>query len=506
MGEKLPTAAREADVVTVPRLLAARAGTEPDRLALRLDGGTSLTFDDWHRRSERLAGGLAGAGVGRGDRVGLIFANTHWPEYAIAYCAAQRAGAVSVPVPHNATPAECDEILASCGATVAVTGVPRPGEPLIPHLPFHDLDRGDATPPVIDPRPGDLAQILYTSGTSGRPKGVAASHENLTFGQRLTPLHRLFDHSQYFVHAFPIGTTAGQMALFHSLSASPPGLALERFDAERFCGAIAEFSVGTVFLVPAMAIDLIASGAAARHDLSSVVMVASSGAALPRSVALALTEIFAGATVFNAYSSTEAMPAQLLLMVDPEVPESAGFAVGNVAIRITGEDGSSLPPGEIGDVWLRCPAPSRSYYGAAEENAAVFQDGWVRMGDVGCLDEEDRLFLVDRESDVVKSGGLKVSTPEVESVLYDHPGVREAAVFGVPHEVMGSMVAAAVVLGGDGSLPEVRSFLRERLARHKVPLRWLTVDALPRNEAGKVVKAELRERLEAERSRAPGDA
>lgn len=506
MVDKLPAAPRKADVLTVPRLLAARAAAEPDRLALRLDGGASLTFGDWHRRSERLAGGLAKAGVRPGDRVGLIFGNARWPEYAVAYTAAQRAGAAAVPVPHNATVAESDEILASCGASVALTGVPRPGEAATPHLSFDDLDQGDAAPPDIDPRPGDLAQILFTSGTSGRPKGVAASNANLVFGHRLSPRHRLFDHSEWFIHAFPIGTTAGQMVLFHSLTASPPGLAMERFDAERFCAAIEEFSVGTVFLVPAMAIDLINSGAAERHDLSRVVMVASSGAALPQKVALSLTGTFPGATVLNAYSSTEAMPAQLLLMVDPEEPESAGFPVGNTGIRIAGEDGEPLPPGETGDVWLRCPAPSRSYYGAPEENAAVFRDGWVRMGDVGYLDEEDRLFLVDRESDVVKSGGLKVSTSEVEAVLYGHPGVREAAVFGVPHEVMGTMVAAAVVLADDGSLPDVRSYLRERLARHKVPLRWLAVDALPRNDVGKVVKAELRERLTPRGAGVSGDA
>lgn len=488
----------------MPRLLAARAEAEPDRLAMRVIGGSSLTFGEWRARSDRVAGNLAGSGVRAGDRIGLLFDNAHWTEYAIAYCAVQRAGAVSVPIPHNATAAECEDILASCTARLVVHGTETAVS--TPRIPFADLDQGDGAPPDLRADPGDLAQILYTSGTSGRPKGVAASHANLTFGHRLSPSYRLFDHSKYFLHAFPIGTTAGQMALFHALTASPPALTLERFDAERFCATVAEYSAGTVFLVPAMAIELVNSGAFEDHDLSSVVVVASSGAALPQSVALSLTEIFAGATVFNAYSSTEAMPAQLLLMVDPAEPASAGFAVGDVGIRIAGEDGESLPPGEVGDVWLRCPAPSRSYYAAPEENAAVFKDGWVRMGDVGYLDEEDRLFLVDRETDVVKSGALKVSTTEVESVLYEHPQVKEAAVFGVPHEVMGSMIAAAVVLDGADSLRDVRSFLRERLAAHKVPLRWLAVDALPRNEVGKVVKADLRERLRARQARTSGDA
>jgi acyl-coenzyme A synthetase/AMP-(fatty) acid ligase len=285
------------------------------------------------------------------------------------------------------------------------------------------------------------------------------------------------------------------MMLLNAIVVHPSAIALERFDAEQFCSIIEEYSVGTVYLVPAMAAELINSKAFERHDLSSAVVVSSSGSALPQSVALSLTEIFPRATVFNSYTST-----QVMLMVDPHEPESAGFAVGNIGIRIGDDDGLPLPAGQIGAVWLRCPAPPRFYFAAPEATAEIFRDGWVRMGDVGYLDEEGRLFLVDRESDVVEVGAMKISTTEVESVLLDHPQVREAAVLGLPHPVMGSMIAAAVVLHEGGSLPGVRSFLRTRLAPHKIPVRWFAVGRLPRNQMGKVVKAELRRSLESRRS------
>lgn len=503
------SATERASEVTVPALLEARAGADPDRVAMQLAGGGSLTFAQWHRRSGRVARHLLDRGIGAGSRVGLVFDGAHWTDYAVAYCGAQRVAAVPVPMSHRASAAEIDYMLASCSASLVVSGDPRLSVQGTPQASFDELDHGDpdlddAEPPSILAKPGDLAQIIYTSGTTGKPKGVGASHANLTFGCRLAPSYRLFGHSRHFIHAFPIATNAGQMMLMNALVAHPAAIALEHFDAERFCRVIAEYSVGTVFLVPGMAIDLINSKAFAGHDLSSVIVVASSGSALPQSVALSLAEIFPKATVFNSYTSTEAMPAQLMLIIDPNEPESAGFAVGNVSIRISDDGGSPLPAGEVGTVWLRCAAAPRFYFAAPEENAENFRDGWVRMGDVGYLDDEGRLFLVDRESDVVEVGAMKVSTAEVESVLHEHPRVREAAVFGVPHPVMGSMISAAVVLDEDGSMPPVRSFARERLAPHKVPVRWLAVEKLPRNQMGKVVKAELRERLASRRSPASG--
>jgi acyl-coenzyme A synthetase/AMP-(fatty) acid ligase len=252
-------------------------------------------------------------------------------------------------------------------------------------------------------------------------------------------------------------------------------------------------SAATVFVVPAMAIELLQSGALTRHDLSGVRLVGSTAAPLPAPVAAALAEALPKAMIVNYYTSTEAAPAQTSMVFDPDRPGSVGSpAAGN--LRITGPDGESVPAGTVGEVWLRSPHP-RSYYADSAASGHVFRGEWVRMGDLGYLDGDGFLYLVDREQDVIKSGAHKVSTLTVEAALHEHPGVVEAAVFGVAHPVLGSAVAAAVVVA-DGSTPvQLRGFLASRLSPHEIPASFLMLDALPRNDAGKVLKRSLRELL-----------
>lgn len=497
-------AAGGAQPLTVPALLEARAAADAGRPAMQVIGSGPLTFREWHERSCRVASRLLDRGIEAGRRVGLIFDGAHWTDYAVAYCGVQRAGAVPVALSHTSTAAEIDYMLTSCSASLVVSGLPELPVGCVPQAAFAELDHGNVEPSPIQVQPEDLAQIIYTSGTSGKPKGVGATHANVTFGCRLAPRYRLFGHSEHFIHAFPVATNAAHRMLLNAIIAHPSAVTLAHFDAERFCDIIENFSVGTVFIVPAMAIDLVNSKASERHDLSSAIVVASSGSTLPQPVALSLTRMFPNATVLNSYTSTEAMPAQVTLMVDPAEPESVGFPVGRADIRIGDDAGSQLPAGGIGPVWLRCPSAPRFYFPAAEESTETFKDGWIRMGDIGYLDDAGRLFLVDRESDIVQSGAMKISTAEIESVLLEHPQVREAAVFGVPHPIMGSMLAAALVLGAEGGVPLVRSFLRQKLTPQKVPVRWLTVQELPRNQMGKVVKSELRGLLALQRSRAAG--
>lgn len=352
----------------------------------------------------------------------------------------------------------------------------------------------------VEVNPGDLAQILYTSGTTGRPKAVGASHANLTHDRAVRPNRRRFAHSTRLLHAFPIGTNAAQAMLMNALDAHPTVMTLPTFTAARFARLIESHAVGTVFVVPSMASELLNHGAHERHDLSSVVLLGSAAAALPPALSLRLSAAFPNATLVNYYTSTEAAPAQTVMVFDKDRPAALGRAGFGSALRVTGEDGRRLPPGEVGEIWLRSAAAPRAYIGGRtaggsgeESGGGVFREGWVRMGDLGYLDRDGYLYLVDRESDVVKSGAFKVSTLQVEAALYEHPGVAEAAVVGVEHPVLGTALAAAVVpRGPDLSVTALRAFLADRLARHEIPHRVLVVADLPRNRSGKVVKEELR--------------
>ncbi|GAB3149643.1 long-chain fatty acid--CoA ligase [Microbispora hainanensis] len=492
--------------LTVPELLRLRAEQEPEGVAMIVEGHGTLTFAEWDRRSAALAAGLAGRGVAPGDRVALHFGSRDWIDFAVAFFGVLKAGAVAVPMSDRLAPAELRYMAGHCAASAVLLGrdltapegehwTATPAELEAGSDPETAPETGPETPRV---RPGDLAQILYTSGTTGRPKGVGASHANLAYGCVTQPKHRRFAHSRHLLHAFPIGTNAGQTMLMNALDARPAVLTPARFTPGRFARLIETYRPGTVFLVPSMAIELLDAGLHERHDMSSVVLLGSAAAALPPALSERLSAAFPNATVTNYYTSTEAAPAQTIMIYDRTRPAALGRPAFGGSLRITDEEGNPLPPGETGEVWMRSPTATRSYYGDAEASARSFRDGWVRMGDVGYVDADGYLYLVDRESDVVKSGAFKVSTLQVEAALHEHPGIAEAAVFGLPHPVLGSVLGAAIVprTAAQPESPglsesEVRAFLMDRLAWHELPERVLVVDSLPRNQSGKVIKKEL---------------
>ncbi|MFJ8773973.1 class I adenylate-forming enzyme family protein [Streptomyces microflavus] len=498
----LVPASRAGAPATLPALLAHRAGTDPERTAL-ICGPRTLTFGEWYERSGALAAGLRSRGLEPGARVVLRYGSGDWTAYAVAFCGVLRAGLVAVPLSDRQAPATAAHILADSGASALL-------HPAGAHLPPGVLPTGvwaasDAqigtesaarTAVLRAPDPASLAQILYTSGTTGTPKGVTAAHTNLAHGCTLDERRRPLRHSRHFLHAFPVGTNAGQTMLVNALDSAATAVAAPQFTPGRFARLIEKYEAGSVFLVPSMAIELLGSDSARRYATDSVRLVGSTAAALPQPVALGLTRAFPNAQVVNYYTSTEAAPAQLTLLFDPERPDSPGRPASPHGLRITTPDGAPLPPGEPGEVWLRTPAASRAYLepagGTERSGAEVFQGRWVRMGDLGMLDEEGYLHLLDRERDVIKSGAYKVSTIQVENALHAHPAVVDAAAIGVPHPVLGSVVAAVLVVRDELTAPALRTFLLDRLAPHELPARLLFRPSLPRNEGGKILKRELR--------------
>ncbi|MGI8622556.1 MAG: AMP-binding protein, partial [Solirubrobacteraceae bacterium] len=262
------------------------------------------------------------------------------------------------------------------------------------------------------------------------------------------------------------------------------------------CAVVAERRIRRLQLVPAMAQLIVASGAAIRHDMSSVDRVTLSSAPAPPGLWPRLAAAFPEAALFNAYALTESGGARTLMAYDPARPRSVGRPVGESEVRVVDDAGVDLPTGETGEIWLRRPgAPAREYYRDAAATAAAFADGWLRTGDLGFLDDDGYLSLVDRKKDVIISGGLNVSPVDVEDALHDHPAVLEAAVFGVAHDVLGEDVAVTVVVREPTDVRELQAFLRERLGEHMVAHHVVFVESLPRNASGKVVRRELRERF-----------
>lgn len=465
-------------------------------VALVVDGGGSLTYGAWDVRSDALAWGLAAEGVRRGDRVALIFDNARCDDYALVYLALHKVGAAAVPLSAELSSAEAAPVIRHADISMLVCPrdlVPPVDPPRLVHP--ENLEAGrprDPFPEAVSA--SDLAEIVYTAGTTGAPMGVACSQGSLIAHD----LPSGFVRPASFAHAFPIGTNAGQECLRMPLRRTATAVVLPSFDPERLCALVAERRIERLQLVPAMAQLVVDSGAAHRHDVSSVERVTLSSAPVPASLWEPVQAAFPRASLWNAYAATEGGSARTLMRHDPARPMSVGRPVGQSEVRVVDAAGRDLPPGAAGDVLLgRRGGPHREYFRNPVATAETFDGDWVRTGDIGYRDEEGYLHLVERRKDLIISGGRNISSLEVENVLAGHSAVAEAAVFGAAHDVLGQAVAAAVVARAPSDARALQSFVRERLGEHKVPRRVFFVDRLPRNALGKVVKRELRERFAA---------
>ncbi len=480
---------------TVPEALAARAAERPDDVAAALVGGEQLTFAQWEERANAAARGLIGRGVKPRDRV-LLPCDTHdWVDLAVAYVAVQKLAAVAVPV---STRMGLHHLAATAVAAGAVGAVGSGAAELAPPCGWSatvaELRRGRATHALRSlAAADDPAEILYTSGTTGRPKGVVATHASVLHAH-LRPRARR--EPRRVLHPLTPATTAGQGLLVQPLGAAPHTvLTLPDYDDAALVAAIERERPTDLVLVPALVLSLIRSAAARTADLSSVRMVRTTSAPIAPAALAQLDALFPRAATYNMYATTESWPARARMRFDPSRPGAVGRADGGSAIRVVDESGASAPPEVVGDVQLNLAgAPQRHYDGDPEATAAVFlPGGWVRTGDAGYLDADGYLHLVDRHADLVVSGGLNISTIEVEAALHEHPEIVEAAVFGIPHPSLGEVVAAALRVTPAFDLAALNVFTEARLGP-KAPKRVVVVEQLPRNALGKVLKRELRER------------
>jgi acyl-CoA synthetase (AMP-forming)/AMP-acid ligase II len=339
----------------------------------------------------------------------------------------------------------------------------------------------------------DVADIMYTSGTTGRPKGVVVRHRNAAMMPNGVPRWS----GDGWLHASPLFTFAGIASVYNPMKLGMTGLYQPRFDAGEWLDTVEKRRPAAVFLVPAMAQLLIAHPHFDDADLGSILMVSIGSAPLAPETMRRLQARLPQAWVSNNWGMTEAGSAFCSLPPEEATRRvgSVGKPVPPVTFRIVAEDGTEQPPRSVGELLVSNPGKEREYFADPEATAQTWRDGWLHTGDLAYLDEDGYLYIVGRKKDVIIRGGNNVHAADVEAALLEHPAVQEAAVAGVPHPVLGEDVAAWIVpvAGTRPAADELTTFLRERLSDYKIPRRMTFVEELPRNATGKVMKHLLSE-------------
>lgn len=468
-----------------------------------------LSFADWDSASDQVAAAIIDAGVGKGDRVSIFLPMEESLEWVVAYAAVHKAGAVAVPTNTRLAIRELEYVLRHSGAVAAFAGAGTSEtlESVRPELgslrwvavtsDYSTTERpwsrlGETGKRIqVEVGPDDMADIMYTSGTTGRPKGVVVRHRNVAMVPNGLPRWT----GDGWLHSSPLFTFAGIASIFNPMKLGMTGLYQPRFEVEAWIEQVETRRPAATFIVPAMAQLLLAHPRFEKADLTSLKMVSLGSAPLAPETFRRLRERLPGAWVSNNWGMTEAGSAYCVL--PPEEAErrvgSVGKPVPPVTFKIVSEDGKELPAGEVGELLVSNPGKEREYFNDPEATAAAWRDGWLHTGDLARLDEDGYLYVVGRLKDVIIRGGNNIHSGDVESVLAEYPGVQEAAVAGIPHPVLGEDVAAWVVASPGTTVDEtdLKRFLSERLSDYKIPRTITFVDSLPRNATGKVIKREL---------------
>lgn len=488
---------------TLPGLLAAAVAADPHATAI-LYRDERLSFADLDRRSGAFAGALRRSGLAPGERMFLCLQNV--PEFVVALLGAARAGVVTVPLNPMYRRPEIEKLAADCTPRAIVTEVDHARDVLGDALPMaHRFTVGEGGTFNADGEtgadtPADPLMLVYTSGTTGRPKGAVIDHAHLLAGSAFYREAADLRPGEPILGAAPLFHVTGLSGhIGAALAAGAPLILCHRFHPEAVLDAIERHRpVFTVAAITALA-ALIDSPAFAPTRVASLRTIFSGGAP----VAPAMRDRVHAATgvmVRNVYGLTEtvapvvAAPAEPPAPVDPVTGAlSVGKAVAGVTLRVLDDVGQDAPPGEPGEIAVSGPSVVSRYWQAPEATAEAMRADGFRTGDVGVM-ADGWLFLVDRKKDMIVASGFKVWPREVEDVLYAHPAIREAAVVGVPDAYRGETVKAVVSLRPGMTLDdgELVAFCRERLAAYKVPRVVAFVDALPTTATGKILRRELR--------------
>lgn len=484
-----------------------------DRNAILFEGRWR-SFDDLRRRTGAAGAALARAGVGYGDRVAVLLHNR--PEFIESYFAVTGIGAVLVPLNWRLHAAEHAMLLADAEPKLLIAAreyestfdALRREVPSLQYIVVVDdagstpesyerwIEPGGAMPRDVTLDRDTDAVILYTSGTTSRPKGVVLTHGNyLTDFSNVASVVRP-DRDGVNLQISPLYHAACVHSYFH-LAHGAATVLIEKFDAAETLRLIEEQRASYFFAAPTALYQLMDHPDFARRDRSSLKGISYGAAGISKARLEEAARAF-GPILLHAYGMTEATShASLLQSADHAVAlGSIGKGLGRSEIRVVDADGQACPPGEVGEIVIRGPNVMKGYWRRPDATAETLVDGWLHSGDLARVDANGFVYVVDRRKDLVISGGVNIYPREIEDVISSHPAVAEVAVYGMPDEHWGEALAAAVVLR-DGMLaepPDIVGFCRERIGGYKVPKQIRIVASLPRNASGKVLKTELRSR------------
>jgi fatty-acyl-CoA synthase len=510
MSSDLVTRARRD---TMGDLLWRSAVRHPTKIAVAY-GEQRRTYAELDETVNRAANALAERGVRKGDRLALLSRNSY--AFVVAYYASARLGSICVPINYMLSAAEVAYILGHSGASAviveeALVGVAEQAldghavqvRAVIGQAPGWEpfdawMAHDDTTPPDVELDENDPLELLYTSGTESRPKGTILTSRSVIAEHVSCFVDGEMSADDIEVHALPLFHSAQLHCFFTpAIHLGATNIVLSRPHPAAMLEAVETWRATKLFCPPTVWIALMHHPDFQRRDLSSLRKGYYGASIMPMEVLAELGSSLPDVRFFNFYGQTEMSPVATILGPDDQVRKagSAGKPALNVETRIVDEDGRPVPAGVEGEIVHRSPQAMLGYWNDPEKTAETFRDGWLRTGDLGILDEEGYLTVVDRIKDMIKTGGENVASREVEETIHEHPAVAEVAVFGVEHPKWIEAVTAAVVArpGHTITKDELLAFCRGRLAGFKTPKYVVVLDELPKNASGKILKRELRD-------------
>lgn len=480
----------------LPDALKVRAQHQADQIA-HDDTRRAITFAEWDREADEVGGGLAAAGLVPGDRVFLPISNTNAVEMAVAVFAVLRAGGIAVPINVRLSPAEIQDFAALTEPRFAIYNAPSTVEGLDLVASWHvdDMPRDiSALPDQASLDPQADAEILATSGTTGKIKGVVVSHPDL-LGE-VTGLN--MDRSRSTLHALPLTGSGGNLGIVMlPVRGGATAYTQPKFDPKGFLELTREKQPDLLYLVPSMLRLVLDHPDVANYDFAGVKYLMTGTAPLPHDSVRRAMALWPHVRIRNSYGMSE---GGIGVGTSSQEQVLKPGCVGKLPphMQLRDEDGNVITePDVVGEIhgWQKNP---RRYWNDPEATEASFAGGWTKTGDLGYVDKDGDLIMAGRSKELIIRGGYNITPLEIETVLHNHPAVKDAAVVGIDHEVLGEDIGAAVTLqtGKSATTDEIAQWCREHLADNKVPRTILIMDALPMNQNNKVLKRDLKPMLE----------